>query len=65
MGPDEAGGIAYHFVLVVFSARYRTGTVKAGSDAADAAWIARDKLRTVGLNESTKPYVTLPAPGNA
>ena len=40
--PEEAEG--NHFVIVNFAARHGGGTVRAGSDAADAAWVGRADL---------------------
>ncbi len=36
---DAEGRVSSHFVLVVFSGPYISGTVAAGDDAADAGWI--------------------------
>jgi mutator protein MutT len=41
---DDAGGVEYHFVVVDYKCRRLEGTIAAGSDAADARWVAAADL---------------------
>ena len=41
---DAEGRVSSHFVLVVFSGPYVSGTLAAGDDAADADWIPLSRL---------------------
>lgn len=47
---DEAGRIRYHFVIVDFLCRVVGGTLVAGDDAADAAWVPRAAVAALGVN---------------
>lgn len=42
--PGEDGRTQYHYVLVDFLCRVREGEARAGSDAAEIAWAAKDEL---------------------
>ena len=37
---DAAGGVEYHFVIVDYLCDCVSGTLRAGTDAAEAAWVA-------------------------
>ena len=63
IGRDEAGGVAYHFVLVIFAGRHRSGAPIAGDDAAEARWVGLDELGGLMTTDDTKRLVMLPADG--
>lgn len=48
-----------HYVLIDFGARVRGGDLKAGSDAADARWFAREELARVSLWSETRRVIKL------
>jgi 8-oxo-dGTP diphosphatase len=47
----HGGRIRYHFVIVDFLCTWIGGTLAAGDDAADAAWVRPDDVGTYGVNE--------------
>ena len=47
---DEAGRVRYHFVIADYLCRAVGGTLQAGDDAADAAWVARREVAGYGVN---------------
>ena len=51
-------GVDRHFVLAVFAATPVSGTLRAGDDAADAAWFDRDRLASVALTDDTARLLT-------
>lgn len=54
-GADD--GLARHFVLVVFAARYHSGTVTAGDDAAETHWLAPAEFAGLQLTEETRRVI--------
>jgi 8-oxo-dGTP diphosphatase len=42
---DEQGRTKYHFILIYLLAQYKSGIVRAQSDAAEARWVLLDKIR--------------------
>jgi 8-oxo-dGTP diphosphatase len=48
---DEAGRIAFHYVIVDFCARPAGGTLRPGSDVTDVRWVGRDELDTLPITE--------------
>jgi ADP-ribose pyrophosphatase YjhB (NUDIX family) len=50
---DATGRVERHFVLIVFSARYRSGRVQAADDAAEAGWFSRDALVELEMTPDT------------
>ena len=50
---DEKGGFHYHFVLMEFLARPKSGTLKSSSDAVDAKWVPLEEVEKYDL---TKPF---------
>ena len=51
---DKDGRVRYHYVLIDFVARYRSGELHAGSDILAARWVPIAELAGVGL-----PAITL------
>lgn len=51
---DEHGAIISHYVLGLFICREFTGTVCAGDDAADAAWVTLGKMSQFDFTSSTE-----------
>lgn len=47
--PGDDGRVRYHFVLLDFLCRATGGELKAGSDAADVRWFAREELPALNL----------------
>jgi 8-oxo-dGTP diphosphatase len=46
---DGAGRVEYHYVIVDYLCRARSGTAACGSDAADVRWVGADELPDVHL----------------
>jgi ADP-ribose pyrophosphatase YjhB (NUDIX family) len=51
--PDAAGKINFHYVIVDFLCRLRSGELRAGGDASEAQWFTRSELNRLNLAEST------------
>jgi 8-oxo-dGTP diphosphatase len=45
----EAGRVVYHYVIVDYLCRARSGAARAGSDALEVAWVARDEVAAYDL----------------
>jgi 8-oxo-dGTP diphosphatase len=54
---DTGGGIANHFVLVVFAARYHSGTATAGDDAAETRWVAPAEFAGLQMTEEARRVI--------
>ncbi len=54
---DETGRAEYHYVLADYVCKPRSGRLKAGDDAGQAAWIAVSKIGELLLTEGTKEVV--------
>lgn len=50
---DEHGDLHYHYVLVQFLMRPKSGTLKPSSDALDAKWVPIEEIEEYDL---TKPF---------
>jgi len=50
---DEKGGLRYHYVLLQFLTRPKSGTLKPSSDALDARWVPLEEVEKYNL---TKPF---------
>lgn len=50
---DEEGSVKFHYVVLDFFARYRSGEPAAGDDAAAVRWVGFDELAGLPLNPST------------
>jgi 8-oxo-dGTP diphosphatase len=55
--PDEQGKMRYHYVLIDFLCRRATGELKAGDDAAEAAWFRKDQLSGLELARETEEVI--------
>jgi 8-oxo-dGTP diphosphatase len=51
---DEAGVLAFHYVVLDFSGEYLSGEPCAGDDAAAVAWVRFDELAGLSLTDSTR-----------
>jgi 8-oxo-dGTP diphosphatase len=51
---DEAGKLAFHYVVLDFAGEYLGGEPCAGDDAAAAAWVRFNKLAVLALTDSTR-----------
>jgi ADP-ribose pyrophosphatase YjhB (NUDIX family) len=49
--PGENGKPQYHYVLIDFLCRYRSGVLRAGGDAAEAVWASEDELPQYNLEQ--------------
>jgi len=56
---DEDGRVQYHFTLVDLFARWISGQVRAGDDAAEAAWFALAEVGELGVWSETERIVRL------
>lgn len=50
---DAEGRVLYHYTIVDYAARWASGDVVAGDDAADAAWFSLEELAGLHLWEET------------
>jgi 8-oxo-dGTP diphosphatase len=50
--PGEENRVRYHYVLIDFLCRVRGGELRAGGDAAEAAWAAEGELAKYKLEEA-------------
>jgi 8-oxo-dGTP diphosphatase len=62
IGCDPKGAVAYHYVLAVFAGPYRSGTIRAGDDSADARWVAKSALAGLPLTDDTERVIRAHAP---
>jgi ADP-ribose pyrophosphatase len=53
--PD--GGLRFHYVIIDVLADYVAGELRAGDDALEAAWVARDKLADLAVNRTTREFL--------
>lgn len=51
---DDAGDIAFHYVVLDFAAEYLGGEPSPGDDADAAAWVRFDTLSNLPLTDSTR-----------
>lgn len=56
---DAEGRVLYHYTIVDYAARWASGDVVAGDDAADAAWFSLDELAGLHLWEETMRVIEL------
>jgi len=50
---DEQGGLRYHYILMQFLTRPKSGTLKPSSDVVDAKWVPIEEVEKYDL---TKPF---------
>jgi 8-oxo-dGTP diphosphatase len=58
---DEDGRVRFHYTLVDFTAEWRGGTAKAGSDAAGVRWVHPDELGRFDLWDETVRIIRMSA----
>lgn len=51
---DEAGALAFHYVVLDYAASYLSGEPCAGDDADEAAWVDFSELAALALTDSTR-----------
>jgi ADP-ribose pyrophosphatase YjhB (NUDIX family) len=51
--PDAERKISFHYVVIDFLCRPRSGTLRAGGDASEAKWFSEDEIAALNLPEST------------
>lgn len=51
--PDAKGKVNFHYVVVDFLCRLKSGELRAGADASDARWVSRANLNELNLTETT------------
>ena len=56
---DAEGRVLYHYTIVDYAARWLSGDLVAGDDAADAAWISPEDLAKMELWEETLRVIEL------
>ena len=56
--PLPAGQSPYHYILVVFAARFAAGSVTAGDDAAAARFVAPTEFDELAMTDDTRRIVT-------
>lgn len=56
---DVQGKIRYHYVIIEFLARYRGGRLRAASDAAEARWVAPERLEDYDLTVEASRIIRL------
>lgn len=54
---DDSGILSWHYVLIDFTACWRSGSLCAGDDASDAVWVRRDGLDAYGLGAPTRRII--------
>jgi 8-oxo-dGTP diphosphatase len=54
---DAEGRIRYHYVLVDYLAYPESETIKAGSDAAEACWVAIDRVGELDVTEGVADMI--------
>jgi 8-oxo-dGTP diphosphatase len=54
---DQEGRVRFHFVVLDFLARYRSGELRAGDDAADLCWVPYEELSRYPLMPPTRAMI--------
>ncbi len=54
---DDQNRIRYHYIIVDYLAQYLNGTLKAGSDVADAAWIPLGEMDAYELTPGLQEFL--------
>ena len=55
--PDKEGRVRFHYTLVDFYARWRSGDPQAKDDAAEAVWVPLADLASRGMWEKTREII--------
>lgn len=55
--PDGEGRVRFHYTLVDFYARWRSGEPRAEDDAADAVWVPLANLESLEMWEKTREII--------
>lgn len=53
---DESGKVKYHFVIVDYFVKLRSGTARAASDAAKLEWVRLDEVEQRDLTKSFRDF---------
>jgi 8-oxo-dGTP diphosphatase len=53
---DEDGKVKYHFVIIDYFVRFKSGKLKAASDAAALEWIALEEVESKDLTASFRKF---------
>jgi 8-oxo-dGTP diphosphatase len=53
---DEQSKVKYHFVIVDYAVKIRSGSVKAESDAAELRWVPFDEVEKFNLTSSFRVF---------
>ena len=53
---DESGRLKYHYVLLQFLAKPKSGALTASSDASEAKWVTLDTVEAYELTESFRSF---------
>lgn len=54
---DDAGAVEYHYSLIDFAADWHAGEARAGSDAAEVAWMTQEALDGLDLWQETRRMI--------
>ncbi|NIQ37373.1 MAG: NUDIX domain-containing protein [Proteobacteria bacterium] len=54
---DEEGHIIYHYILMDFLCLYRSGNLRAASDATKARWVRESDIERYDLPEETREVI--------
>jgi ADP-ribose pyrophosphatase YjhB (NUDIX family) len=55
--PDDEGRVRFHYTLIDFYARWRSGDARADDDAAEAKWVPLAELDSLGLWDKTREII--------
>lgn len=55
--PDPQGRPEYHYVLIDYLCRVRSGTLRPGDDVSSAEWVGRETLSRYLITEGTLPVI--------
>lgn len=53
----ERGRVRYHFVIVDFACRLKSGRLRPGSDVLEARWVRREELPLYGLTRKARSVI--------
>ena len=56
---DKNGRIRFHYVIVDLAAKYISGEIRAGDDAADVKWLSSEDLRYQNVSAATRKLLKL------